>query len=967
MISSRFFQRAPAALAAMLLLFGALAAAGPAVAQLQYGDLYGTVTDQDGQPLPGVTVTVTGVGAPRVQATDETGGFRFLNLSPGVYAVSAQLDGFSTVEYPDIAVELGGKKNLQIQLSSSIRETITVTGDAPLLDERQVSRGTSVPARDLDSVPTARDPWALLALAPGVQVDRVNVGGNESGQQSGFLGPGASGTENTFSVDGVILNDMAAVGASATYFDFGAFEEVQFTTSSADVTVATAGVTINQVTKRGTNNWRAEGRYLRTDGDLQSEPTVVNGNKIDSVQEYGANVGGPLVKDHLWIWGSYGESDIRNLAPSPVGDGRLSDHTQLEDFNSKLNFQLGQETSGVLHYWTNDKQKFGRVSTFLGNPLVESTHDQTTPQDIYKVEATRLFGTSFVLTGLWGRDDGIFTLAPKGGRDADVFTDGDNVLHGSSFDFFQDAIIDQGRLDGNYFVAAGKVSHELKFGVGFREQENHSTTVWPRGVNVFYLDGELALARFNRNRVLGVKSEYDSAWLQDTLSLDRWTIAAGLRYDKQSGENLASISPANPRAPDDIIPELRFQGNDAGGFEWETVVPRVSVTYAAGENRQTLARASFSQYAQQLSQGRISTVNPAGGYSYAYYYFTDANGNLVLDPGETPSLYFGYTYNINADDPGSLISPSFNDPNLDPAMTDEVTLGLEHAFATDFAGGVSLIWRQTTDVIEQFTLVTDPVTGAVRRWTRNDFEFQETVTGTLPDGSIGSGDVYRLRDGIEPTGGSFISNGDSSHEYLGITANFTKRLSNRWSARGHLTWNDWKWNIGPESLLHDDPTNTTGDGLDDSGNDDNYTEASGGAKGDVFVGSRWGYGLSGLYQIAPDQPWGFNVAASLTGREGYASPPVFRASRGSAGRVLVEMSDSIDEFSNDDILLLDARVEKEFTVGDLTMLVGVDGFNLLNEDYILQRDRRLDLGSANVVRERLSPRVFRVGVTLRYR
>ncbi len=962
----RFRYGALAATVPMLALLGALALAAPAAAQLQYGDLYGTVSDQDGQPLPGVTVTVTGVGAPRTQTTDDTGGFRFLNLSPGVYALEAKLDGYSTVEYPDVSVELGGKKNLQIELSSSIRETITVTGEAPLLDERQVNRGAVVPARDLDSVPTARDPWALLALAPGVQVDRVNVGGNESGQQSGFLGPGASGSENTFSVDGVILNDMAAVGGSATYFDFGAFEEVQFTVSSADVTVATAGVTINQVTKRGTNEWRAEGRYLRTDGDLQSEPSVVNGNKIDSVEEYGANVGGPILKDKLWIWGAYGESDIRNLAPSPV-EGRLSDITQLEDFNTKLNFQAGQSTSGVLHYWTNDKLKFGRVFTFLGAPVAESTHDQTTPQDIYKVEATHLFGSRFVLTALWGRDDGIFTLAPKGGRDADVFTDENFVLHGSSFDFFQDAVIDQGRIDGNYFIATGKASHELKFGAGFREQENHSTTVWPRGVNVFFLDGELALARFNRNRVLAVKSEYDSVWLQDTLSLDRWTIAAGLRYDKQSGENLASVSPANPRAPDGIIPELQFQGNDAGAFEWESIVPRVSATYAAGEERKTLLRASFSQYAQQLGQGTISFVNPAGGYSYAYYYFTDANGNLVLDDGERPSLYFGYTYNIDENNPGSLVSPSFNDPNLDPAITDEITVGVEHAFGSDFAGGLRVIWRNTSDVVEARTLVTDPVTGQVRPWTRNDFEFQELATGTLPDGSTGSGAVFRLRDGIDPTGGSFVTNGDSEHEYLGVTASFTKRLANRWSARGHLTWNDWEWKIGPDSLLHDDPTNTVGDGLDDSGGGDVYTEQSGGTKGDVFVGSRWSFNLFGLYQVAPDRPWGFNVGAGVNGREGYASPPVFRASRGSAGRVLVELSDSIDEFRNDDVVLFDARIEKEFTFSDFSMLVGIDGFNLLNEDYVLQRDRRLDLGSGNLVRERVSPRIFRVGVTFRYR
>ncbi len=938
----------------------------PAAAQLQYGDLYGNVVDETGQALPGVTVTITGVGAPRVQTTDEKGSFRFVGLSPGQYTVRGELDGYATVEYPQIAIELGGKKNLQITLNAKLSEVITVTGESPLLDERQTNRGASVPAVDLDSVPTARDPWSLLALAPGVQVDRINVGGNESGQQSGFLGPGAAGSENTFSVDGVILTDMAAVGGSATYFDFGAFEEVQFTVSSADVTVATAGVTVNQVTKRGTNDWKAEGRYLRTDGNLQSEPKVANGNKIDSVLEYGANVGGPLKRDHLWGWISYGESDIRNLIPSPTGEGRLKDRTKLEDLNTKLNFQLDEATSGVLHYWTNDKLKYGRVFPFLGNPLAEATHDQTTPSDIYKVEATHLFGDNFVLTGLYSRDDGDFTLTPQGPADANMFTDENNILHGTSFIFKQRGVIDQARVDANYFISSGAANHELKFGASYRTQENDSTTVWPNGVNTFYLDGDLALARFSRNRVLALKTEYDSAWLQDTVSVGRWTVSAGLRYDKQNGKNLPSVSPENPRAQG-LIPELRFTGNDAGGFDWTSIVPRLSATLALGEKRNTLARASFSQYAQQLGQNRISAVNPAGGYSYAYFYFTDANQNLILDPAEEPSLYFGYTYNINPDDPASLVSASVNDPGLDPAKTDEITLGLEHSFSSDFAAGVTLIWRQTNDVIERRTLVTDPVTGEVRAWNRNDFELVRTVTGTLPDGTQRSAPVYGLRDGIEPTGGLLTTNGDSSHEYLGLTVSFTKRLRNRWSARGHFTWNDWNWKIGPDSRFHDDPTNTTGDGLTASGGDDIYNEASGGSKADVFVGSRWSFSLFGLYQVAPERPWGFNVAASLTGREGYASPPVFRASRGSAGRVLVELSNSTDEFRNDDVISLDGRIEKELHFGNVTCLVGIDGFNLLNEDYVLQRDRRTDLGGANQVRERISPRIFRLGVTLRYR
>lgn len=969
-----FLHLTVAAAAALL-----LAMAVPAAAQLQTGDLYGVVLDAQGSPLPGVTVTVTGVGAPQIQATGDDGRFRFLNLYPGTYALKAELEGFSIVEYPDVVINVGSNTNIEVTLSAAVTDVITVTGESPLLDERKTIQGATVSSVELDKVPTARDPWSLLSQAPGVLVDRINVGGNESGQQSGFLGMGATSRENTFAVDGVVLTDMNAVGASATYFDFGAFEEVQFTVSAADVSVATAGVTINQVTKRGTNEWRGSGRYLRTDGELQSDPALPDGNRIDSVEEYGVEIGGPLWKDRVWGWISYGESDIGNLLPAAGGGSQL-DQTQLEDFNSKLNFQTGPRNSGVLHYWTNDKLKFGRGAGPTRAP--ETTLDQTTPSDIYKIEDTYIFNSNFVMTGLWSLDDSGFTLTPQGGPDADIFRDADNVLHGTNFDFDQTAEIEQARLDANYFFNTGNVNHELKFGGGFREQENHSGTVWPRGkfVNAGELvgfEGDTEVVVFARDRQVAILAGYDSAWVQDTITRDRWTINAGLRYDKQTLENLSVSAPGNPQAPpafdggQPLIPDLDFPGNQAGGFEWETVVPRVGVTYSLGEHRETLLRGTFSRYAEQLGQLPLASRASPLGYSYAYFYFTDANGNLVLDPAERGSLQFAYTYNIDPENPAALFSPNVNDPNLDPAMTEEITFGTERGFGANFAAGLTLTYRNISDIPEERFLVVDE-TGQVRVATREDFVPAGFVCENpgdcvLPDGRSASPQpVYDLRDGLSPTGGTLYTNGDREQDYLGLTLSFTRRLANRWSLRGHFTYADWEWNIGDEYRRFDDPTNTVGDSLGFSDEDGVFFEQSGGNKANIFTGGRWSFALNGLYQVAPDRPWGFNFGASVNGREGFISPP-FVSSRSAFGRRSVQLTSGVDDFRNDDIILLDARIDKDFRVGDWNLNVGIDGFNLLNEDYILQRERNLLAGRANQIDERLSPRVFRVGATLRLR
>ncbi len=944
--------------AALAILLLALLAV-PAMAQLQTGDLYGMAIDEQGQALPGVTVTLTGnVGAPQTQVTDGQGRFRFLGLYPGQYKVAAELQGFSPLEYPNIGVRVGGKVDLEMTLTAAMTDVINVVDEAPLLDERKTFQGSTVQSEELDQVPTARDPWSLLSLAPGVTVDRFNVGGNESGQQSNFLGMGSDSSQNTFAIDGVILTDMNAVGASATYFDFGAFEEVQFTVSSSDVTTATAGVTINQVTKRGTNEWRGNGRYLRTDGELQSDPALPNGNRIDAVEEYGADVGGPLVKDHLWIWAAYGESDIGILIPSPSGSGFQSDTTQLEDLNTKLNWQASQQFSGVLHYWNNDKLKFGRGAGPDRAP--ETTHDQTTPQDIYKVEASVIPTSSLFVTGLWARDDGIFTLAPQGGLNGDRFRDEAGVLRGTNYDFTQEAVIDQARVDANYFFNIGESNHELKFGGGFREQENFSTTVWPRGKFVIAgenlgIDGNVEQVVFPRNKGVGIKSAYDTAWVQDTLTLDRWTINAGLRYDLQTVENLATSDRGNPVAQG-LLPALNFPGNDAGGFEWETIVPRVGVTYALGEDRKTLLRGTFSQYAEQLGQLPLaSRVNPLG-YSYAYFYFTDANGNLVLDDNELGSLQFGYTYNIDPDNPSALLTPNVNDPNLDPYRINEVTFGVEHGFSQNFAGGVTLTYRNTYDIPEVRTFVED-ATGQVRFATRDDYEVTETFRGVS---------IYNLRDGIEATGGTFYTNGDREQNYLGATFSFTRRLADRWSARGHFTFADWDWDIGPEFRRYDDPTDTVDDSLGYADGDEVFVEQSASNKSNVLTGGRWSFNLSGLYQVAPDRPWGFNAGASINGREGYPNTPYVRRS-GPIGSRDVQLTREIDAVRHDDVIVFDAHLDKEFRLGQSAFVLSVDGFNLTNEDYVLQRERNQGVRRANFINETLSPRVFRVGATFRFR
>src|SRR6185369_11160010 len=672
-------------------------------------------------------------------------------------------------------------------------------------------------------------------------------------------------------------------------------------------------------------------------------------------------IGGALMKDHLWIWASEGRSDIRNI----VQGGQL-DETKLKDFNSKLNFQLGSQDSGVLHYWKNDKLKFGRGASPTRAP--ETTWNQTTPADFYKAEDTFIPSSDFFVTGLYSHNPGKFTLTPKGGLNADIYRDDAGVLHGTYVDFAQTATINQARADANYFFDLGAVHNELKFGGSYRDQENHSGSTWPGGKEVISgaslgYEGDLAQVIFPRNRKAAVDSRYNAAWVQDTITHDRWTINAGLRYDHQYLKNLSVSDQGNPLAQG-LLPPINFPGNDAGGFKWDTVVPRVGVTYALGEDRKTLLRGTFSQYAEQLGQLPLaSRVNPIG-YSYAYFYFNDLNHNLKLDPNEIPTLQFAYTYNIDPSNPAALFSPNVNDKNLKPIKTDELTFGFDRALRNDLALNLTLTYRQIRDIPETRNYIIDE-NGATRLANAGDYVIDHYDNLPLPNGKLsGLIPVYDLREGLTPTGGALYTNGDRKQEYKGATISLNKRLANNWSLRGHFTYADWSWKVGSQYRFYADPTNVVADGLGYADrNGDIYSEQSGNTKSDILVGSRWSFNINGLYQVAPDKPWGFNLGGSLDGREGYISPPYAREG-GAFGRRNVQLASDLSDFRNPNVLVLDGHIDKDISFGDVKLNLAIDGFNLANRSYVLQRERNSRVTRAYLVNETLSPRIFRFGATV---
>jgi hypothetical protein len=196
-------------------------------------------------------------------------------------------------------------------------------------------------------------------------------------------------------------------------------------------------------------------------------------------------------------------------------------------------------------------------------------------------------------------------------------------------------------------------------------------------------------------------------------------------------------------------------------------------------------------------------------------------------------------------------------------------------------------------------------------------------------------------------------------------------MANRWALRGNFTWSENDLKVGDDFLRHDDPTDVifTGTGTGGYGDDgDIFTQQSSyRAKRGIVLNNRWSFNVNGVYQIAPDKPWGFDVAGNITGREGYPSPPFV-----GSNSFQVQLTEDLDAFRSDDVITVDARIAKEVAFGDFGVTFSLDAFNLLDEQTVLQRNRTAPSDSADLpdsyqVLERLSPRVFRWGLTFRYR
>ena len=745
------------------------------------------------------------------------------------------------------------------------------------------------------------------------------------------------------------------------------------------------------VTKRGTNDVHGSARVFITDRKFQSDNISDElaaqlkatgaraiGNQVQGIQDYGAELGGPIVQDKLWLWGSYGRQQVNNLVASG-----FPDRTTLEGLNFKLNAQLVPENSITAVYSHNDKIKLGRNASITRPP--EASWDQSGPTKLYKIEDSHIFSSNFFASASYSRVLGGFQLIAEGQNP--VFQDDSGVWHNGYYNYITYRPQTQVNVTPSFFMRTGNVGHEFKAGFVYRDTPIGTNGNWPGGIVAkagANLGFDQDLVAFTRDRNNQTDQKYYSGYLSDTMTIDKLTVNLGVRYDHQITGNPAGVTPCcrYDTAVWSQVPLTPVDSPASADTTWNDFSPRVGLTYAIGSDNKTLLKASYARFVNQLGGVNSSwNGNALASAAYLYYYWHD-NGDHIVQPGEVDftsdngfgpnGLVFG-SY-IDPLNPNNKFALNKTDPNLSAPRTDEFILGIEREVFPAFVVGLSGTFRHFSNFTGTVPLSAD----GSRVLTPADYNCTVAGPYPVPGGSPATINVCDAKPGVASESRLLTNISGYYQTYWGIDFTAQKRYSDRWMARFAFTYSDWtQHGVGdmltdPSDLTPGRANDVTGFGAQDGGIVVVSPGAISGAKTGVFINSKWQGTLSAMYTL----PLDFNLSSSVFTRQGYPIP-YYRQVAGAEGVPGYATSKRyqigpVDEERLPAVVEWDAGLSKVVKISGLDVTLMADCFNVLNRNTVLQRTVRVrgtgtTLNSLdNTIVEQQNPRIFRFGARLSF-
>jgi carboxypeptidase family protein/TonB-dependent receptor-like protein len=940
-----------AAIVAVLLTWAGLPA--PAAAQ-GVGAIGGTVSDTSGAALPGVSVTLSNpgvIGGDQQTVTDERGAYQFARLVPGAtYAVRAALQGFRTALQEKVVVNSDATSRIDLHLEiGAIEETITVSGQAPLLDTTQTLKQTVMTRETLDALPSRSDVWAIARTAPAVIMNKYDVGGSEMFSQSFAQIYGSTDNERAYTIDGMDVTWAGGEGFVISYLDAHMFQEVNLQTASGSAESAKGGLITNMVTKTGSNrftgSYNFSGGGENTSWDNLSGKTLadllaavplrarlVNPDLVPSAKTLGifdnsVSVAGPIVHDKLWF--AVTES-IASLAQYRVGsynlDGsRAKDENLMRNISSKVSWQARRASQLHVLYNFNNKGQFNRTENTA--PITDFIDGNATIHQVINSNIVQAKWTSVLHHDLLLDASGSLLRGDEHGRPQDAVALGsiptfDSVRreHTVAPPNFLHRPATRANVLSSLTFHVG--SHDLK--AGYQLMYRKASDTWtgvispyaPFGFRRVLRDGVPdSVNTYNSPTTFVMYSHDHAGFIQDRWTpTKKLTLNLGLRL-----ESTYAREPALCQEQTLFIAAQCFSKID-GVPSLVMPSPRLGAIYDVAGDGKTAIKLTINRYNQPIGVNYLQLINPVR-LTNDTRLWTDRNGDLVpqLDElGPSTGFNLGTTNRFAGD--------------LKWPYAVEYSLGVQRSLPYEMVAGATYINRQRGNEIGSKNL-------AVPANTYIPLTVRE----------VSSGAVVTVYDQAPSLRGKFdVLYGNYSEmdtDFNGVDITLNKRLSHRWMMMASASFGKSKGDIYGSSFDLNDPNNSFRRGL--IGNDVPFS-----------------FKAFGLYQL----PYGISFSGTAQHFSGTPELTTVLVSSNTGALTRVSQRVTFEPRGTTrlpDVNMIDFSLRKTFTSGRYSLEPIMDMFNVTNGSAI--RARSTQLGPTyGVASDVVRGRIIKFGLNVKF-
>lgn len=659
----------------------------------------GLVRDSSGGVLPGVSVEASSpalIEKVRTVVTDGQGQYSIVDLRPGTYVVTFTLAGFTTVRREGIILTTGFTANVNVEMGpGSVQETVTVSGESPIVDTRTVTQTSILTDEVLEAIPTGRTSTSYAQLIPGISIQEgggkfQDVGGL-AGEGNSLVIHGSRDNEGHWLVNGMPYSNLSRANSAIMRLDVGQVEEFALETSSISAESREGGVAMNLVGKEGSNRFVGNMFVHYASGAMQADNFddalrargVGEINKLDKSYDYNPSAGGPIVRDRLWYFGSFRYWGTDNKLAGIFWDADPTDFLYTPDLNRQHVWVERLKNAAVrgtfqatprnkFQVYFQQQPRVGFASTAL-NLMPEGRSDRQTlgngniyTQALYSSPVTTRvlieagYGYFLERTNTVARE-GVAVTGPN------AFWSIQEASSGITYNY--PATIGPGRSAmHSYKFAVSYVtgSHALK--VGFTEENGTSgpgETIIPRDMTLRFLNRVPNRITLQISPRIGLTklNHMTGIFVNDQWTRDRLTLNLGLRYDYKNSSVPATTQPAGRWVPERTYAAVENVPN------WKDLNPRLGAAYDLFGDGRTAVKAAWSRYVGGGGYVQeASFLNPASAaVNNANRNWTDRNGNFIPECDFLNPAPNGECQALDNLSFGSLRTLS---QSMDPAITD---------------------------------------------------------------------------------------------------------------------------------------------------------------------------------------------------------------------------------------------------------------------------------------------------------